>query len=250
MMKKRAMYALPGILLLAGLLAFAGKGRWWQMKEGQPAGLNGPDELRKLYERHQGSHTSLNIPGQIRLYDAEQHNLLKEETPFSYERSGTKAYGRLGYLQTFVADSIVAQLDTINHRLALSKLGGTDNGIFPFEKLLKDTTFKTSVTVEDRGGERSLSIASELSPEVRSCTVIYDAHTYEIRSAEMAFWKEGLVTKESADQKKFWLAKISYRYGSVPPTGLERRIDGVVTVRNSRIEGGAPYKNYSLSSNF
>src|ERR1700741_1507420 len=88
------------VLLVTAIIAFAGKQYWWK-KNAEAITLDGKEELRKLYARHGGENDHFHISGIIRLYDAENKNALKEQTPFVYFKKGNTVYSKMGFLQNF-----------------------------------------------------------------------------------------------------------------------------------------------------
>lgn len=258
MNKKKVILTAGVLLLVTGLLAIANSYHWLGLNtETNKTEL--PDakaELRKLYMIYGKPDTSFYIKGIIKLYDHENKDALKEQTPFSYSKKGMQLYSQLGYLQTFISDSLAVQFDTVNKYITISKvdmqsLQLTGQTIMPFEKFMQDTsTFKIELTVTEKNKERALTITSDLNTEIKSTIIYYDTLTYKIRKVETEWWKEATVYASEDIDKKTWLTVMEYSYPSSPGISVAEKIKEIIVLKNGTAEATTPYKNYQVQVNF
>jgi hypothetical protein len=258
MNKKKIILTAGVLLLVTGLLAIANNFHW--------LGLNSSDnktelpdakeELRKLYAVYNRPDTSLNIKGVIKLYDRENKDALKEKTPFSYSKKGIQQYSQLGYVQTFINDSLLVQLDTLNKYIIVSKTGAgsipqSGQTILPFEKFVQDTsTFKIELTVTEKNKERVLTIKSDLNPGIRSSAIYYDPATYKISKAEIEWWKEAMVYENEDTDKKTWLTVMEYSYPVLSEIPVVEKIKKIIIIKDGKVEPAPAYKEYQFQVTF
>jgi hypothetical protein len=258
MNKKKIILTAVVLLLVTGLLAIANNFHWLGLnRNGNNTELpDAKEELRKLYAVYSNPDTSLNVKGIIKLYDRENKDVLKEKTPFSYSKKGTQLYSQLGYMQSFISDSLVVQLDTMNKYIVVSKTGigsasqSVQTGL-PFEKFMQDTsTFKIDVTITEKNKERVLIIKSDLNPEIRSSAIYYDPVTYKIRKAEIEWWKEAMVYENEDTDKKTWLTVMEYSYPVLSGTAIAEKIKKIIVMKDGKAEPTPAYKDYQFQVTF
>ena len=135
----------------------------------------------------------------------------------------------------FDGDSLFVQVDTVEKYIMVSKVQDTakapvEIGV-PYEKFLRDTAaFKIELVLTGKNTERSISIRSELNPDIKSSIVYYDTTSYRIRRMETIWWKEGVVYNDTASQKKTWLSVMDYTYAPVQATLVEDAIRRYITI--------------------
>ena len=258
MNKKKIILTASVLLSVTALLAIANNFHWLGLNNGNNK-EDLPDakgELRKLYALYGKPDTSFYIKGMIRLYDHENKDALKEQTSFSYLKKRMQLYNQLGYLQTFMADSLIVQLDTINKYIMVSKVdipsiqlqGQTG---FPFEKFMQDTSaFNIKATVLEKNKERALLIKNELTPEIKSTIIYYDPVTYKITKAEIEWWKEAMVPGNDEAEKKTWLTVMEYTYPASPGISVAEKIKRIIVLKNGTAEAMPEYKDYQVHVSF
>lgn len=252
-MKRVRSWLLVSILLVsAGLVAIAGNYKKWFMNTTQV--VEQPDaktEFRKIGERFLKHDTLLNIKGTIKLFDGEKPTALKEENNFQVIKEPGHIYNRLGYVQTFYSDNRMIQLDTVNQLLVVAATGspqpGLANALQPStDVLFSDTAaFTTTGVVTGDSRERTLSLTSELQPEIRVYRVTYDAVTYQIRRAVIEWWKDEVVSN-TAPSSQVWITQIDYQYLPESKLQVAELLKKVVTVSQHGIQPAERYKDYQL----
>jgi hypothetical protein len=222
------------LLVLAGVIAAVGTRLRGTVVDGG-SGLRtlppASEEYGKLLRRFRAGGADMEISGTIRIYDQEREGVLKEDKPFQFCRSGRQFFSQLSYLRTYSDGDLVLELDTVHQQMAVSKApaGGLDSALakMPVEMLFSDTArYKLSGQVEEKGGERMLSLHNDYSPAVRVCRVYYDTASYLLRRMEIEWWKDQSGLDTAAN--KTWLAKVDYVYhtpaGSRPGDEMRRYI--------------------------
>jgi len=253
MNKRKFFIPIAVLLVLSGVFAIANNNHWLTPDHNKNELPDAKEELRKLYAIYNKQDTSLTINGIIRLYDRENKDALKEQTPFSYSKKGKRVFNQLGYLQTFFEDSLIVQLDTVNKYIAVSKITegvqeSVQNGL-PFERFMQDTsTFKITATVSEKNKERALTVISELNPEIKSSVIYYDPVTYKIKKAEIEWWKEAPIYDKEAVSKKIWLTIMEYTY----PAGMSNpeSIKEIIVWKDGKPEPAKAYKDYQVHVTF
>ena len=243
------------ILLAIGLLAIANKNKWWQPTqpiEPKKDSLSAKEEYMKLVNHFSLVSSKLNMAGLIRIYDQENNGLLKETTPFSYIRNGGSYYLQFSYIKTFCDGKIIIQLDTVNRMISISKVDSTASqpNMMGLDSYFSDTAkFKIMGSVEQNAGERTLLLKSDLNPELKSCSIIYDSGSYQIHSCVAEYWKDAGANGLGNDEKKTWLSKTQYRYQSFKGLPIEEMMVKVINIRGKEIIPTEPYKDYKIGSN-
>lgn len=248
------------VLVLSGFFAVANNYHWfgWHTDTGKSILPDAKDEMRKLYSLYNKQDSSFNIKGIIRLFDRENKNVLKEETPFLYSKQGRQFSSQLGYLQTFLIDSLLIQLDTLNKYIIVSKaddqLGNApavaETGL-PFEKFMQDTSlFKIEAIVSDSDKQRMLKIKSDLNPEIKALSIFYDPLTYTIKRVETEWWKDGGMYDSKNDGDKTWLTIIDYAYPARVDLSATEKVNKIIVRNDERISPAPAYKDYEIRVTF
>ncbi|HET9056046.1 MAG TPA: hypothetical protein VFN30_04275 [Chitinophagaceae bacterium] len=213
-------------------------------------------ELKKIYTLYSNADSSITMEGIIRFYDKEKNDALKEQTGFYFTRNKKNFYSRLDYLQTYCADSLLIQLDTINKFIVVSKINieveeGHSQNILPFERFMQDTSsFKITATIKEENDERIITIQSELNPEIKSTSLYYDPVTYKIKRAEVEWWKDPLPGNDKESENKIWLANIEYRYPGISNISVENSIKKIIIINKGQVQVTEAYKDYEVKLSF
>lgn len=252
-MKRVKSWLLVSVLLIsAGLVAIAGNYKKWFTNTTQV--VEQPDaktEFRKIGERFLMHDTLLNINGTIKLYDGEKPTVLKEENSFQLIKEPGHIYNRLGYIQTFYSENRMIQLDTVNQLLVVAATGspqpGLANALQPStDALFSDTAaFTTTGVVTGDSRERTLSLTSELQPEIKVYRITYDAATYRIRRTVIEWWKDGVVSN-TTQSSQVWITQIDYQYLPESKQKVAELLKNVVTTNQHGIQPTERYKDYQL----
>ena len=246
MFSKKIILSVVFVLALSG--AMAGY-HWWKISGDQPAPEktmpSAAEEFGKVMLAYGRADSLSGVSGTIRIYDNEDKGALKETKTFYFVRSGAGYYVQLSYLQTWCDGVWMVQLDTVHHRVQVSKAqAGAGAGLpGPLATLFSDTArFRISGTVTDEGNERELHLQNELRPEIRSTTLFYDTLSYRLNRAEMEWWKPSALPDEKGD--KVWLTKIDYRYSPAPRLDLSEKIRSILTVTGDVAKLTETYRDY------
>jgi hypothetical protein len=257
MKRNRNIFLVIILLFVSGLVALAANNDWLGSGGNNDDDL--PDakaELMQLYATYSRPDSSFAMKGVIRLHDNENENLLKEETPFQYIKIQSQYYCRLGYMQTFCADSLLVQLDTLNRQIVVAKfdpavLAGLTGSLLPFEKFMKQKAdFKFDVSIAGGKKQRTLTVRNDLAPEIKRASVSYDPDTYRIISSEIEWWKDALAGSGESDQNKTWVTRIEYEHGAAAGEPIVTRINKIFTVKNGKIEPAPVYMGYEFQTTF
>lgn len=251
-MKRIRSWVLAGVLLLSAVLVgIAGNYKGWfngpVVGQGQP---DGGAEYRKIGERFLQD-SALSLAGAILLYDGEEPGRIKEQNSFRLIRESGNMYNRLGYIQTFSSEGWMVQLDTINQVLIVADAPVQQEGkAGPFQQstglMFNDTTaFTTIGTVTGDQTERTLSLRSDLHPEIRLYRLTYDPATYRMKRAVIEWWKDAVVS-DTTKASRVWITKIDYQYEAVPAMKVRELIDQVITRDRDGIHPTERYKDYQL----
>jgi len=253
-MNKKKTIAITIVLLVAiSFLGIAQSRGWinWLDKKMDTA-QDGREELKKLYGHYMGEKANFDISGTIFLYDMEHNNALKEQAAYRNIKSGNNLFTQMAWQKTYVLDSLVVQLDTVNKIIIVSTINAdflpaNNESPFPFEKFLADTSdFKITATVTDKGAERILKLRNELMPEIKTVFIYYNPVDYTISKTEIEWWKEQGVT-EKADEKKCWLSRINYIHSPASSFNIANEIAKIITVKGQIAEPTEKYKDYEIT---
>jgi len=242
------------ILLLSALTAAtAGLGIWKEQRrniEGHSSTPSATSEYQRLLQRYRLTIDSLgSVAGTIRIYDKERGNAIKETRSFRYIRSGKGYYMQLSYMQTFCDGEWVVQLDTVNRQISVGKASpDAVSPMLPAEAIFTDTAhFRTTGEVSEDVGGRQLRVVSDIDPAIRSSTLFYDTVGYQLRRADIEWWKSGVIPDGKSD--KIWLMKIEYSYPQNKNMAVHERIKNIVAIRDGQITAAPAYRDYSLNVN-
>jgi hypothetical protein len=234
---------LSAVLAAVAALAIAGT---YERTEATTVDFRG--ELRNLYA-HLLQERKVDVAGVIRVYDGGDGKTLKEENTFRFIRQGAQYYSQLSYLQTFVSDSLMVELDTVNEYMVVSY--PPEGDVFATAPLLPDSLFATTARFRTAGqvltreDERMLTLTSDYNPEVKSYTLTYDTATYRIRRATIAWWQAGA---PAADTARVWLTHVDYRYQPFAAINMHERIRRIVSIRHGRVIPVERYSRYEVYS--
>jgi hypothetical protein len=250
MKKRKKIIALVGLLII-GSLAIAGNYSGWF--NGSDNDNNQPDakeEYRRLYERYTRTDSIMNLRGVITLYDGENPTTVKEQSNFEYAKQGKQFYSQLSSLQTFCDGKLVLQLDTVNKIIALSPMNSedipADQSQSSLNMFFSDTAaFRFSGGVSGNNQERTLTCRHELIPDIRLFRLIYDPVSYQLRKAEIEWWKNPLIT-DTTRKDEVWITKISYQNATPAPWKADELMNKIIRVTEKGIEPMTRYKDYTI----
>jgi hypothetical protein len=247
------------VLLLSLLTAATAGYRWWNRQDRSSAPLrelpSAPEELQKIMQQYRRmADTAASVAATIRIYDLENKEVLKETSSFRYFRCPSGYYVRLSYLQTFCDGKWVVQLDTVNRQILVARSSNSPDGAAlgwigsSLQSLFSDTAgFRMTGTVTAAGKTRRLSLQSELNPEVRSATLLYDTLSYSLDKAEIEWWKPSMHLDDKG--QKVWLAKIDYLYPPPEKIDIAARIRSIISVTGKQVTATTAYRDYQLNLN-
>jgi hypothetical protein len=236
-------------LIALTFLAVAGNyTRWFRVAPRIP---DARTELRKLHERY--AREAVHLQGTIRLYDKE-NDVLKEENTFELVKDKDQVYLRLSYLQTFIVNDLVVELDTVNRYVFVSRMedavsaGGSP--LFLMDSLFSEKApFKIAGSVSAIDARRSLRLTSDLHPEIRSFTITYDTATYRVHETEIEWWKAGTAPDEMQGNP-VWQARVTYSHLPDPLLRVKDEIAGIITVAKREVRLAERYSDYQLYTRF
>jgi len=220
----------------------------WDKKE---TVIDAQSEILALYHNFSTA-DSITISGTITLFDEKVADKMQEKMDFFYMRSATGFISELGNLKTISDGKIVVQIDTVSKEILVFEDGSgqllTDKkNIFPFEKLLTDTSeFKTRLEGKSDGELHTLTMASEREPDIKQVEVSYSPSDYKLSAASISWWKTQN-PEDRKDEKNCWVTKINYRYGSTRVLNPQAEIATIVTIRDNEITRTDAYQNYQIN---
>jgi hypothetical protein len=250
MKKRKKIIALAGLLVI-GSLAIAGNYSGW-FDDAGGADNNQPDakeEYRRLYDRYTRTDSIMAMKGSITLYDGENPSAVKEQANFEYAKRGAEFYSHLSSLQTYCDGKLVLQLDTINKVIALSPANVEsmtgDQNTSSLNMFFSDTAFRFTGSVSGNDHERTLTCRHERAPDIRLFRIIYDPVSYQLRKAEIEWWKDPL-TIDTTRTKNVWIAKINYQHISAAPWKADELMNKIIKITKTGIEPTSRYKDYTI----
>jgi hypothetical protein len=232
--------------------------RWWKDR---PAGMSPvtppvAEELKKVMQAYQqAAGGPAAITGSISIYDREDNDLLKETKSFCFFRQGASFYTQLSRLQTFCDGDLVVQLDTVDRQIIVQKAapGQAKMGASLFldprwESYFSDTArFRMTGTLTAEGRNRRLLVESELTPELRLSTLVYDTLTYRLDNAEIEWWKKTPLA--GGKTNKVWLAKIAYQYVTAFDMDIRKKMRSIVALSKGKVMATDAYRDYQIIAN-
>lgn len=243
------------IVVVAGIAAAANYSTWFR---GLILAEELPDarvEYRKIIENLLQRDSAINLEGTILLYDGEEKSTVKENNDFRLFRKADQLYSRLAYLETFCDGKYMVQLDTVEQVIVVAKAGDipelSSRGTRPaLDLLFKDTAaFRIVGQSAKPGQNRKISLQTDLDPRIRLYTISYDPNTYQIRNAEIEWWKNEF-DFENTDTTKVWITNIDYRYPAARDLNVPEMMSKVVQVNQDKAEPANQYKYYRLNVAF
>jgi hypothetical protein len=253
MRNKKIVFLTVALVMGAGLIGIAHSRQWinWFERKADNE-VDGKQELKNLYSRYIDTKLDFNISGIIFLYDRENNNALKEQAPFRHFKRGADYFMQLSHQKTYVHNGIVAQVDTLNKFIIVSKADTSLQAIaagtsFPFEKFMADTSvFKITATVADNGKQRTLKLYNELMPQIKSAMICYNPADYTVNKTEIEWWKEQGIT-EKANEKKCWLSSITYSYNTNTAFNVGEELAKIITIADQVVRPSEKYKDYEIT---
>ena len=238
------------VILLGGAVIYASSINW------QPAGkLPDPrQELARLVNQYTTAAGAFATEGTIKIYDGENNNELKEETPFYFYKNNRDQYLKFGFLQVISNDSLTVQVDTANKYIIVASNAGeanTVNGqqLLSPDKFIADTArVDVQGTVRQNGKMRTIVFANKMNPEIVSYSVTYDSSNYRMQQSSIVFRKDPS-DPDSIGHKKIWLAKIEYRYPASQVWNIAALINTFIKIDNGNISVRDKYRDFSLQGN-
>lgn len=256
MKRKRNIILLFLIFSLSGFFALATGKNWFGLGDADPDNeLPDPkEEIRKLMEKYSNPDTSIALKADILLYDRENKDALKEKTPFSYERNKTQVAGQLGYLFTYVNDSLAVQVDTVNKIISVStnrqEVNTSLQKGLPLEQYIADTgDFRLDATVTETKGVRKLSIESQADPRIKRSTLFYNPVDYRIQKAEIEWWKDAMFLGEKGDENRTWLTVMDYKYFPATGISISDKINEILRWQNGELLPAKAFQGYQIVMN-
>lgn len=208
-------------------------------------------KIVNAFANHTG--TTYAVSGNIKLYDGEHPDTVKENTAFSFAQQGDKFYSVFGPFKVCSNGKYVVQVDTLTKSLSVSKINDQNKAMYKAQNpaaiindLFNDTaTFKVTAAVTTiNAGSRKVSFINERTPNIKESAIIYDVKTYAVNNAEIIFWKNQL----DHEPKKVWLAKVDYKPSGNQNVDFNKILESIVSIsgKEEKIEPAEPYKNYNI----
>ncbi|MBP6589127.1 MAG: hypothetical protein KA229_03410 [Chitinophagaceae bacterium] len=256
MKRKGNIVILVLILSLTGFFALATGRNWFGlgMNQGGNEERDPKEEIKKLVAKYGKLDTSISLKADILLYDRENKDILKETTPFSYERMKNQAAGQLGYLFTYITDSLSVQVDTVNKMITVSKIiqdvnAGLQKGLTLDQYLSQTGEKELKAIVTESKGIRKLSMESVADPRIKRSTLYYSPVSYLIVKAEIEWWKDAMFMGENEEAKRTWLTVMEYKYQPLSGTSIHDKIKNIIRPENGIFQTTNAYKGYQLIIN-
>lgn len=240
------------IILSVGSIALA---KGWFRPEA-PAIIEQPDanaEWKKLITKFQEMQkgNGLNIEGQIQLFDSEKPDVLKEQNTTVMQQKGNQFYYAVAGIRYYSDGHTMLQVDPINRMVLVSKATPENNPTMQMIPQLNNAIapgeegFQITGTVEGDQSERRLTIQNEQTPEIKSCTIIYDPSTYQINGINIEWLKNNTIG-DQAGNKGTWQTKIRYIYHQVKDLNIQGEINKIIAVDKEKVTLIGQEKDYTL----
>src|SRR4051812_44851384 len=115
---------LCGLMAITGIAMAGNYAGWFYQYGGRKAVLpTASEEFRKLYERFMQQGSTIDMSGDILLYDGENRSGAKERNSFHFIKNGMASYSQLGYIQNYCNGKLLLQLDTVNRLIIVARAG-------------------------------------------------------------------------------------------------------------------------------
>jgi len=260
MRHKKKILILVLLTVTVSMLAVAGK-LIADIKVGHPrmdvpALPSAKEEYAKLMQKMMSPGASIQLEGEISLYDGEHPDVVKEKSPFLFMLAGRNSYSRLSNQETFFNGKFLVQLDSLQRLLFITPVGDSaqyqanfSNPLSLTDRLFSDTaSFKISGTVTGDDRLPHITIISDFNPEIQNFTVDYSPSDYSMKSAEIRFYKTG---RREADQDSanVWVSKIDYRESRMKYPDVNKMISRIFTVDGDQIFPAVAYRDYKIVIN-
>lgn len=246
-----------GITLLIGLVAFSGTYLYSvnnSIKKSQPVLKEEYQHLAKRLASLIDS--SVQVEGEIYLYDGEKPDVIKEKSNFFFIKHGNSYYSQMSHQQTFCNGIFIVLVDSLNKQIIVSKAVDTataaSSGNMLFNKLLTDTSaLSISGEVTDSENGRQLVINDDNMPEIKSYTIDYNASTYIVNTAEIVWWKNPLHAQSKDEEQKVWLTKMLYKYTRKSSIAIDMKLQEILVFKDdNQIELQGAYRYYQIHKLF
>ena len=258
-MRRRKVILLTLSIITISMLAVAGKlivdGRADKLNADGTELPSAREEYQKLIRKLMFEDTTVKFSGAIRVSDGDNPQVIKEESSFSYMRSGHSFYSSLAYQQTLFNGRYLLQIDSLHKMAFITVIGENadhadqlyDPGSLT-ERLFSDTAkfkFSGSVTGDDK--LRSITLTSDFNPEIQNFTVWYSPVDYSMKRAEVRFYKSGRHSDDTTgNNEHVWISSIDYRATSMKDVDIDKMINKVFVVKKGLIEPTAAYQQYKI----
>jgi hypothetical protein len=249
-LKYKIAIAVVSVLLIGAGSVVIAKG--WLNKE-KPVIVELPDantEWQKLVQHYQQLQqtTGLNLQGTIKLYEGKSPDLVKEQSNTIIRNKGNQFFYSVSDVRYYCDGTMLLQVDHINKMAVLSKAvqGNYGPQVFPhIDPSLSPDQKKFGIAgqVEGDDSERRLTMQSELNPEIKKYTIVYDPANYNMKSVEIEWWKSHLNDNKSDN---FWITKIQYTHLPAVELDMEEQIRKIISVEKGQITLIGAEKDYSL----
>lgn len=254
-LKKHSIFL--AITLFIGLVAFSGTYFFRvnnAIEKPQPA-LK--DEYQQVAKRLTSLiDSSVQVEGDIYLYDGEKPDVLKEKSSFCFVKRGNSFYSQMSHQQTFCNGKYIVLVDSANKQIVVSKAADTamaaTSGNPLFNKMLTDTSALTiSGEIMDAVNGRQLVLSDDNVPDIQSFSIYYNPANYMITTAEIAWWKNPLHAQNKNEEQKVWLTKMLYKYTRKSNIDINKKMQEVLVVKSdNNIEIQKAYGNYQIHKLF
>jgi len=248
--------ATVSMLAVAGKLIADNKGG--QSRTDAPALPSAKEEYARLMQKMMSPGASLQLEGDIDLYDGAHPDVVKEKSSFLYLLAGRNSYSRLSCQETFFNGKFLIQLDSLHKLLFITPVSDSAQSQPAFSdplsmanRLFSDTaSFKVTGTVTGDDRLRHITLSSDFNPEIQNFTVDYSPVDYSMKRAEIRFYKTG--RKEDAagsDSTNVWISKIDYRESRMKAPDVNKMISRIFTVDKDQILPTVAYRDYKIIIN-
>jgi hypothetical protein len=251
MLKRKIIILIVMLVVAVSGLAIAGSNAGWFTYSTGAADLpDAKSELKKISDLVIND-TSISLSGTIKLYDGEKPSEIKEKTIYRFIKRQEQFYTQLSYLQTFCNGKLVVQLDTVNQVIIVSNAGQakkSKRAMLPSLDVLfnENADFKITGKVSQDNNNRTITFQSDFNPEMKSCALTYDPATYQVKHAEILWWKDGGAFVERSAENSVWISKIDYQQQSGIDININEEINKIIIVKKDQIEPALKYQAYQM----
>lgn len=248
---KVMMLVLAVLIVSTGTVALA-KG-WFNKPNVVTEQFDAAVEWQKLMNRYSQLQQAggLNMEGNIILFDGKEPGKIKEQNTTLLQCQGKQYYYTMAGVKYLCDGEILLQVDPINQFVILSKvpeMPKLNQQILPQINQQPDQNqegFRITGTVEGDDKKRKISIKTEMNPDVKNYSVVYDPSTYNITDVEIEWWKNNL-SESKADEANTWITKIKYQHHPSVTLNMEEEMKKVIAVIDGKITLIGDAKDYKL----